>query len=143
MPLLLFCLQQHSVITACHSALCNSKRWSGWWPAILRQAGQHSQLCPLSQSSSSPTLQSDHSPQTPKRPARRQGIQLTSPSEEMPWYVGAAEGEPHFHPAAHAQSVALHVAYQGCEGHYSRIAVLSLAIAGEFTTVKQIPVNLF
>lgn len=107
-----------------------------------RQASQHPQLCPLSQSSSSQCLQSDHSPQTPKRPARWQGIQLTSHSEEMPWHVVAAEGEPQFYPAAQAQSVALHMAYQGCEDHRSGIAVLSLVIAGEFTTVKQIPVSL-
>lgn len=61
----------------------------------------------------------------------------------MPWHTAAAEGEPQFHPAAHAQSMALYSAYQGCEDHCSGTAVLSLAIAGEITTVKQIPVNLF
>lgn len=67
-----------------------------------RQASQNPQLSPLSQSSNSQSLQSDHSPQIPKRAARWLGIQLTSHSEEMPWHIVPAEGEPQFHPATHA-----------------------------------------
>lgn len=105
-----------------------------------RQASQHPQLCPLSQSSSSKSAQMPQSSDN-KESCRLQRVQPASHSEEMPWHVVAAEGEPQFPPVAHTQSVGLHMAlYQGCEGCCSGTAVLSLAIAGEFAIIKQTPV---
>lgn len=62
-----------------------------------RQASQHPQLCPLSQSGSSQSLQSDRSPQAPKRPARQPVSQPTSHSEEMPCHASGSPSSIQLH----------------------------------------------
>ena len=121
------------------------KRWSSWWPAILtyKQVSiPSSALYPRAAAPQVPSLTTvlRHQRDLPgSRVSSRPHTVRKCPGTSS----AVAQWEPQFHPAARAQSVALHVAYRGREDHCFGTAVLSLATAGEFTTVKQTPVNLF
>lgn len=116
MLLQLFSWQWHYAITACHSAWCNSKRWSSWWPATLTDKQVSSALYPWAAAPHVASLTT--APASRALPSH--WVSSHPPTVKKCWkcrHAAAAKGEPLFHPAAHAPSVPLHKVYQGCEHH--------------------------